>query len=65
MSSARELAETVEDFDGFMCDLTDVLNIVKETNDPVYLERFIDRWECQAVSFNDVSLSGVLYADEI
>lgn len=63
IASAKELAGLVEDFEGFISDLTDTLDRTKETNSVIYLEKFIDRWECRTISSNDVSLGGIVYND--
>jgi hypothetical protein len=63
MLAVRELSIMVDDYESFMEELTDVMDIVKKDGNLAYLERFIDSWETRTVSSNDVSLGGVIYDD--
>jgi hypothetical protein len=63
MLAVRELSIMVDDYESFMEELTDVMDIVKKNGNLAYLERFIDSWETRTVSSNDVSLGGVIYDD--
>lgn len=63
MLAVRELSEMVDDSASFMEELTDVLDLVRKSNNLKHLEKFIDTWETRTISSNDISLGGMVYND--